>query len=98
MNPDVETRLWPHDNAEIYSAYDQIFGCRSHGWANLQSMHVNLPFANDTEFARLHAAVRLVLPLLPALGASSPFAEGRAPGPLDLRLQAYRANSPSIPS
>ncbi len=22
MNPDIETRLWPHDDAEIYSAYD----------------------------------------------------------------------------
>jgi gamma-glutamyl:cysteine ligase YbdK (ATP-grasp superfamily) len=75
MNPAAETRLWPHDQAEIYQAYDRVFGCSQHGQANLQSMHLNLPFANDAEFARLHAAVRLVLPILPALAASSPIVE-----------------------
>lgn len=89
MNPLVETRLWPHDNAAIYQAYDRIFGCSRHGWANLQSMHLNLPFADDREFARLHAAVRLLLPILPALAASSPYAEGTHPGYLDCRMQNY---------
>ena len=50
MNPDTETRLWPHDDDTIYRAYDRIFDCRGHGWSNLQSMHVNLPFADDDEF------------------------------------------------
>jgi len=62
MNPRAETRLWPHLSAKIYRAYDRIFGCRCHGWANLQSLQLNLPFAGDQEFARLHAAVRLLLP------------------------------------
>jgi gamma-glutamyl:cysteine ligase YbdK (ATP-grasp superfamily) len=39
-------------------------------------MHINLPFADDSQFARLHTAIRLVLPLIPALAASSPFADG----------------------
>src|SRR5665811_1134453 len=77
MDPHSETRLWLGDNAVIYGAYDRIFDCKSHGWANLQSMHVNLPFADDNEFARLHAASRLVLPILPALAASSPIAEDK---------------------
>ena len=68
------------DRGEIYRTYDRIYDCRGHGWANLQSMHVNLPFADDTQFARLHAAIRLVLPLLPALAASSPIADGIRPG------------------
>ena len=42
---------------EIYAAFDRIFDCRGHGWANLQSAHLNLPFADDDEFGRLHAAV-----------------------------------------
>jgi gamma-glutamyl:cysteine ligase YbdK (ATP-grasp superfamily) len=98
MDPRRETRLWPYGNAEIYRAYHRIFDCRAHGWANLQSMHINLPFGDDREFARLHAAVRVALPILPALAASSPFVEGRAPGPLDCRLQAYRMNSTKIPA
>jgi gamma-glutamyl:cysteine ligase YbdK (ATP-grasp superfamily) len=46
----------------------------------------------------LHAAVRLVLPLLPALAASSPFQEGQLTGQLDSRLETYRLNSRKIPS
>lgn len=98
MNPAVETRLWPHHNGPIYQAFDRIFNCRSHGWANLQSVHLNLPFANDREFGKLHAAVRIVLPLLPALVASSPLVEWRATGVLDNRVDVYRSNSAKIPS
>lgn len=97
MNPATQTRVWPHDNAAIYRAYDRIFDCRGHGWANLQSAHVNLPFAGDEEFARLHAAVRLILPILPALAASSPYADGRADGMLDYRMEAYRRNADAVP-
>lgn len=98
MMPDAETRLWPHENNVIYNTFDRIFDCRGHGWSNLQSMHINLPFASDDEFARLHAAIRLVLPLLPGLAASSPFLEGRSSPSLDTRLEMYRKNSQRIPS
>ncbi|PKO61839.1 MAG: glutamate--cysteine ligase, partial [Betaproteobacteria bacterium HGW-Betaproteobacteria-17] len=98
MDPAAKTRLWPHDHAPIYQAYDRIFGCRQHGQANLQSMHLNLPFADDAEFARLHAAVRLLLPILPALAASSPFADGKPSGFLDTRMEAYRTAVRSVPS
>lgn len=98
INPATETRLWPHDQAPIYLAYDRIFGCNKHGQANLQSMHVNLPFADDEEFARLHAAVRLLLPILPAIAASSPFADGQKSGYLDTRMEAYRTAVQQVPS
>ncbi len=96
--PEKETLLWPHDSSEIYSAYNRIFGCRGHGWSNLQSMHLNLPFCNDEEFGRLHAAVRLLLPLLPALCASSPFLNSHRMPFLDTRLEYYRTNQSLIPS
>ena len=96
MNPAKETRIWPHDNAAIYRAYDRLFDCRAHGWANLQSAHVNLPFAGDAEFARLHAAVRVIVPLLPALAAASPYADGRHDGILDYRMEAYRRNADAV--
>jgi gamma-glutamyl:cysteine ligase YbdK (ATP-grasp superfamily) len=98
MDPATETRLWPHDQAPIYQAYDRVFGCSQHGQANLQSMHLNLPFANDGEFARLHAAVRLVLPILPALAASSPIVDGGPGGHLDSRMRAYGTAVRRVPS
>ncbi|MEJ2491706.1 MAG: glutamate-cysteine ligase family protein, partial [Desulfuromonadales bacterium] len=98
MEPDRDTCLWPHGDRSIYAAYDRIFGCRGHGWSNLQSAHLNLPFANDAEFGRLHAAVRLLLPLLPAIAAASPVVNGRLTGLLDNRIEAYRLNQARIPS
>ena len=97
MDPLRETRLWPHECNEIYQAYDRIFGCRGHGWGNLQSTHINLPFAGDDEFGRLHAALRLILPLLPALAASSPVLDG-ARSPLAChRMEVYRTNALRVP-
>jgi gamma-glutamyl:cysteine ligase YbdK (ATP-grasp superfamily) len=60
-------------------------------------MHLNLPFAGDAEFSRLHAAIRLVLPILPALAASSPFANGRSSGYLDTRMENYRSHQIKVP-
>ena len=98
MNPDREMKLWPHDYSPVYEAFNRIFNCRGHGWANLQSTHWNLPFRNEQEFAKLHAAIRLILPLLPGIAASSPIHDGRVQGPLDCRLEVYRKNSAKIPS
>jgi carboxylate-amine ligase len=98
MDPLHETVLWPHEYSPIYEAYDRIFGCQGHGWSNLQSTHINLPFADDKEFGRLHAAVRLLLPILPALAASSPLVEGRVTGTRDNRMEFYRHNSRRVPS
>jgi hypothetical protein len=97
MDPLEETELWPHDSNEIYQAFHRIFGCQGHGWSNLQSVHLNLPFSGDEEFGRLHAAVRLVLPILPALTASSPMVEGRLTGLMDNRLEYYRCNARAVP-
>lgn len=97
FDPERDTRLWPHGQNEIYAAYDRIFGCRGHGWSNLQSMHINLPFADDDEFRRLHAAVRVALPLIPALAAASPFHDDGPGEWLDNRLRFYRDNQAAIP-
>lgn len=98
MDPLTETKRWPHGNRDIYQQYDSIFNCCGHGWANLQSMHVNLPFANDEEFSQLHNAIRLLLPLLPALAASTPFLEGKPTERLDSRLYFYDKNQQRVPS
>jgi carboxylate-amine ligase len=98
MNPLEEAKLWPHDNNEVYEIYDKIFNSKGHGWSNLQSTHLNLPFYDDEEFAKLHAAIRIVLPILPALCASSPILDGQLTGMVDTRLKYYKTNQARIPS
>ncbi len=98
MDPMKETKLWPHDNNEVYNIYDKIFNTKGHGWSNLQSTHLNLPFYDDEEFAKLHAAIRIVLPLLPALCASSPIIDSQPTGMIDTRLKYYKTNQARIPS
>ncbi len=97
MDPFKEMHLWPHGDREIYAAFNRIFDCRGHGWANLQSCHLNLPFQGDEEFGRLHAAIRLILPLLPALAASTPIVDGQVQSSLDFRLETYKTNSAKLP-
>lgn len=98
MNPKSDTKLWPHENREIYEAFHRIFNCYNHGWANLQASQINLPFFDDADFARLHAAIRIVLPILPALAASSPIYDGRYSGYFDSRMQVYQHNANRVPS
>ncbi|MGV3589897.1 MAG: carboxylate-amine ligase [Adhaeribacter sp.] len=98
MNPHTDTHLWPHEYNAVYEAYNRIFNCQGHGWSNLQSTHLNLPFANDEEFGRLHAAIRLILPIIPALSAASPIYDGNITGFVDSRLEVYRQNQVKIPS
>ena len=97
MDPHRETVLWPHEYNEVYSLYDRVFDCRGHGWANLQSVHLNLPFDGDAEFARLHAAIRVLLPIIPALSASTPLLDGTPTGFRDSRLETYRHNQKRLP-
>ena len=97
MKPE-EMVLWPGENGPIYQAFHRIFDCTGHGWANLQSMHLNLPFRDAREFRSLMAAVRLLLPIMPALSASSPICESVWTGFQDYRLEVYRENAASIPS
>jgi len=97
MDPEKEMKLWEHHYSEIYSLYNKIFDCRGHGWSNVQSMHLNLPFNGDVEFERLHAAIRILLPIIPALSASSPIFEGKPTGFLDTRMEVYKTNQKEIP-
>lgn len=96
MDP-AEMQLWPYDCNDIYQTYDRIFNCKGHGWANLQSTHLNLSFDGDDEFGELHAAIRLLLPLIPAIAASSPYLDGKYTGFKDARIEVYRHNQDKVP-
>jgi glutamate---cysteine ligase / carboxylate-amine ligase len=98
MDPFSSVELWPHEYNPIYEAYNRIFDCSGHGWSNVQSTHLNLPFYGEQEFEKLHAALRLVLPLIPAMAASSPIADSERKPFLDFRMEMYRTNAIKIPS
>ncbi|QVY67391.1 glutamate-cysteine ligase family protein [Polaribacter sp. Q13] len=97
MNPLQDTQLWKHSYSEVYELYNRIFDCKGHGWSNVQSTHINLPFYDDKEFEKLHAAIRVILPLIPGLCASSPILEGKFTGFKDTRLEHYKSNQKEIP-
>lgn len=97
MNPTTDTELWKHSYSEVYELYNRIFDCKGHGWSNVQSTHINLPFYDDKEFEKLHAAVRIILPLIPGLCASSPILEGKNTYFKDSRLEYYKTNQKEIP-
>lgn len=97
MRPE-EGRLWRRSGRAIYATYDRVFGIQGHGWLNVQSCHVNLPFGpRDDDPVRLHNAICCLLPYLPALTASSPVVEGKLGPAVDNRLAFYRNNQRRVP-
>ncbi|HEY3515469.1 MAG TPA: glutamate-cysteine ligase family protein, partial [Gammaproteobacteria bacterium] len=100
MHPWMDPRgaqLWPHADRAVYELLDRVFACKRHGWANSQAHTIELTFDGDEEFARLHAAIRFLLPILPGLAASSPVIDADRNGILDNRLVASRDNCARIP-
>ena len=98
MHPQTETRLWPHGYNQVYATFNKIFNCSGHGWSNLQSAHLNLPYQSEKDFGLLQAAIRVVIPLIPAIAASSPIFDGKLAADTDSRLRFYCENSKAIPS
>jgi len=98
MNSETERVLWEQEQTEIYQAYDRIFSTKGHGWANLQSSHLNISFSGSKEFGNLQRILRPLLPLIPGLCATTPFFDGSFSGYMDGRMKAYSQNQKSIPS
>jgi len=58
---------------------------------------IELPFGNEQGFGRMHTAVRMVLPIIPALSAASPFLEGARAQGLSARLLALMEGTAGFP-
>jgi carboxylate-amine ligase len=98
MRPE-ETHLWRGSGRAIYETYSRLFPIHQHGWLNVQSCQVNLPFGpDDASIAALHNAAACVLPYLPALAASSPLVEGRLGDAVCNRMASYATNQRRIPA
>jgi gamma-glutamyl:cysteine ligase YbdK (ATP-grasp superfamily) len=93
-----DTGIWPHYHKKIYQEYGKIFNLNQHGWLNIQSFHLNLPFLKEADGIQLHNLLANLCAYLSAITASSPICEGKNGPDLDNRLQFYKVNQKEIPS
>jgi len=101
MHPSLkldEVKVWSHRDRQIYEALSKIFDLNQHGWLNIQSFQLNLPYKNEREAVRLYNALTNVLPYLPAVAASSPIYESKIGDYVDNRLHFYLTNQLEVPS
>jgi gamma-glutamyl:cysteine ligase YbdK (ATP-grasp superfamily) len=93
-----EARMWSHRDRAIYRALGKIFNMNQHGWLNIQSFQLNLPYGNRSDAVRLYNALANILPYLPAVAASSPIYDSNVGSYLDNRLHFYLMNQREVPS
>ncbi len=93
-----DAQVWSHRDRGIYAAMSRIFNLNQHGWLNIQSFQLNLPYRNESEAMRLYSALSNILPYLPAIAASSPIYESRKGAYVDNRLHFYLTNQLEVPS
>jgi carboxylate-amine ligase len=93
-----DTAIWPHYHRKIYHEYAKIFNLNRHGWLNIQSFHLNLPYQKESVGVRMHNLLANLCAYLPAITASSPIYEGKAGPDVDNRLRFYKVNQKEIPS
>jgi gamma-glutamyl:cysteine ligase YbdK (ATP-grasp superfamily) len=101
MHPSLllnKAQVWSHRDRKIYAALSRIFNLNQHGWLNIQSFQLNLPFRNECAAVRLYNALANILPYVPAISASSPIYESKIGDYADNRLHFYLMNQTEVPS
>jgi carboxylate-amine ligase len=93
-----ETGIWPHHHKRIYEEYGRVFNLKQHGWLNIQSFHLNLPFCKEADGVLQHNLLANICPYLPAIAASSPIYESAVHEEVDNRLAFYKVNQREVPS
>lgn len=93
-----DTSVWPHRHRKIYHELGRIFNLNQHGWLNIQSFHLNLPYSREKSGILLHNLLAYLCAYVPAISASSPVFEGTLGPNVDNRLYFYRINQLEVPS
>jgi gamma-glutamyl:cysteine ligase YbdK (ATP-grasp superfamily) len=93
-----ETGVWPHLHKKIYDAYSKVFNLTQHGWLNIQSFQLNIPYSDQKSAILLHNMLAEICTYLPAISASSPIYEGKFGENIDNRLRFYMLNQKEVPS
>ncbi|MEM3699273.1 MAG: glutamate-cysteine ligase family protein [Candidatus Bathyarchaeia archaeon] len=93
-----ETMIWPHRHRQIYQAYSKVFNLKQHGWLNIQSFQLNIPYFNEKKAVLMHNILAEVCTYLPAISAASPIYEGKFGVYVDNRLHFYMINQKEVNS
>ena len=93
-----ETSVWSHRHRKIYQECSKIFNLKQHGWLNIQSFHLNLPYSKEANGVLQHNLLANLCAYLPAVSASSPICEGAISPNVDNRLYFYKLNQREVPS
>jgi gamma-glutamyl:cysteine ligase YbdK (ATP-grasp superfamily) len=93
-----DTAVWPHYHRKIYRQYGRIFNLNQHGWLNIQSFHLNLPYQKEADAIQIHNQLANLCAYLPAIAASSPIFESEEGPDIDNRLHFYETNQKEVPS
>jgi hypothetical protein len=93
-----ETGVWPHRHKKIYQAYSKVFNLNQHGWLNIQSFQLNIPYSNQESAIFMHNMLSEICAYLPAISASSPIYEGKFGENVDNRLCFYMLNQKEVSS
>lgn len=93
-----ETGVWHHRHRQIYEEYRRVFNLKRHGWLNIQSFQLNLPYSREKDGVLLHNLIANACAFLPAISASSPIYEGKLGENVDNRLHFYMLNQKEVPS
>jgi len=93
-----ETGVWPHRHRQIYQAYSKVFNLNRHGWLNIQSFQLNIPYSKEETAILMHNLLAEICAYLPAVSASSPIYEGKPGEYVDTRLHFYMLNQKEVPS
>ena len=93
-----DTGIWQHHHKHIYKEYGKIFNLNQHGWLNIQSFHLNLPYQKEPDAIQIHNQLTNLCAYLPAIAASSPIYEAKNGPNLDNRLQFYKVNQKEVSS
>ncbi|MGQ9530741.1 MAG: glutamate-cysteine ligase family protein [Candidatus Bathycorpusculaceae bacterium] len=93
-----ETGVWPHRHRKIYQAYTKVFNLKQHGWLNIQSFQLNIPYFNEEKAILMHNILAEICAYLPAISAASPIYEGKFGACVDNRLYFYMTNQKEVAS
>lgn len=86
---DPRTEIHPTVDDPLFPVLDKVVPLRTHGIGNGHDVRLSIAFNGDPDLARLFAAVRILLPIIPAISAGSPWSMGREPGTMSQRVGSW---------
>ena len=85
---------------ELKSHGAKLLAGAVHPWIdvmNFKGMQLHLPFRTEEDVRHLHSSLRILIPIIPAIAAASPFSKGDRTGFLDYRMHLGSSTVPQIP-